>query len=329
VIETEINSEPTDAAPPATAAGSWSAAVQAYLVPTAGAVVAAVLAWAYAPELRWLWETWGRDPNYSHGYLVIPMAALVFWRRRGRGSTTTPPWQWGWLLLAVTLTARNYCHEQGHQWAETVTLLPALGALALTLGGWGLFRRAWPAIAYLLFMVPLPARLNALLAQPLQTLATDASTALLRLSGVWVIAEGNVIYVGRQPLNVADACNGLSMLMCLLATVAATVLLVPMSVWVRAVLVVSAVPIALASNVLRIAATAWCVQRLGAESGARIGHDLAGWLMMPMALLLVGLELGLLAWLVREEEVVLQPLLLGRPIRKNREGRPGPGPGVA
>ena len=63
-------------------------------------------------------------------------------------------------------------------------------------------------------------------------------------------------------------------------------------------LLASIVPIALASNILRITATAWCYHLFGAEVGGHFAHDAAGWLMMPVALILVGLELGLLSWLI-------------------------------
>ena len=101
-----------------------------------------------------------------------------------------------------------------------------------------------------------------------------------------------MIMVGNERLEVAAACNGLSMLMSLAATVAATASLVPMANWKRILLLPSIIPIALGSNVLRIAATAWCYYQFGAEVGSKYAHDLAGWLMMPMAMLLVGLELA-------------------------------------
>jgi exosortase len=116
--------------------------------------------------------------------------------------------------------------------------------------------------------------------------------------------EGNVIMVGNQRLEVAVACNGLSMLMSLAATVAATASLVPMANWKRLLLLPSIIPIALASNVLRIAATAWCYYQFGAEVGSKYAHDLAGWLMMPMAMLLVALELGIMSWLIIESDEV-------------------------
>jgi exosortase len=240
------------------------------------------------------------------------------------------PWWPAWGGLVLTLLARGLFHLWGNQWGEVATLLPALACLTLTFGGWGLFRRAWPAIAYLVFMMPLPAKVDNAVALPLQMLATSASVGVLQLTGLWVIAEGNVINVGADRLEVATACNGLSMLETLAATVTAMILLLPVRRWKQLVLLASAVPIALASNVARIAATAWCYQKYGAVAGERFAHDAAGWLMMPLALAAVGLELLLLNWVVVEEETVEEPSLLGRPIARGRtpaRGRPArPGP---
>ena len=158
-------------------------------------------------------------------------------------------------------------------------------------------------------MFPLPPRINELLALPLQTLATRGSNQLLGMTGLWVIAEGNVLFINDQPLEVAEACNGLSMLMTLAATVVAAILLVPMSPWKRVVAALSAVPIALGCNILRIMMTAWCYQKYGAKIGGPFAHTLAGWLMMPMALVFVGLELAILSWMVVEEEESIGPVM--------------------
>ena len=288
------------------------------------AVLAAVVVWSFWPEVRELWSDWGRDPNYSHGYLIPIVALAAFWRRgRLAACRSTRPRYWAWPLLGLVLLTRAYFYERGNQWAETVTLLPALLCLALARGGWGMLRRAWAPVAYLVFMIPLPGAINDTVAAPLQSLATQASAGAMRLLGMWVIVDGNVIYVGSHPLFVAEACNGLSMLMSLAATVAAMILLVPMSNWVRGVLALSAVPVALLSNMIRITATGWCYERFGGEAGARIAHDAAGWLMMPTALALVGLEMAVLNWLFVEEEAVeAPPMILGKPIARHRERLP-------
>jgi exosortase len=274
------------------------------------AIVAIVLGWAYAPNLRSLVATWNQEPNYSHGFLVVPVALVIAWRRwvEKEPPAIASSW-WGWAGLAGMLVVRAVCYERGGDWTETATLLPVIACLTLAAGGWPLLRRTWPAIAFLVFMLPLPPAVNSILAQPLQRVATTWSTALLKLSGLWVVAEGNVILVGGEQLEVAAACNGLSMLMCLAATVAAMTVLLPIALWKRVVLFLSIIPIALISNVLRIWATAWCYHLYGGEIGGHYAHDAAGWLMMPVALVLVALELGLLSWLIVEVE----ELPAGRP----------------
>jgi exosortase len=284
-------------------------------------IVTISVALVYSHELRWLIDTWIRDPNYSHGFLVFPVALFILWRRLRAvdgGPTRSRPVWWAWLLIIGLLVGRAFLYELGNEWSEAFTLWILIPCLILTLGGWALIRRAWPAVVFLGFMFPLPARLNETLAQPLQALATSASSGLLRITGLWTIVEGNVIIVDNHTLEVAEACNGLSMLMTLAATVAAMTMLFPVVPWRRVVLLVSIVPVALLSNVLRIVVTAWCYHRFGPEVGGRFAHDMAGWLMMPLALVLTGLELFVLNFLIVEEEVEIKPTLLGRPIAKSK-----------
>ncbi len=146
-------------------------------------------------------------------------------------------------------------------------------------------------------------------------MATLGSVALLQLFGLPVMAEGNVIIIGATPLEVARACNGLSMLLSFVTLIAATVILVQRPALERAILLLSAIPIALVSNILRISATALCYHRLGQATGDKVAHDLAGWMMMPLALFLVWLELRVLSWIFVEVEEIDPRALLG-----NRRG---------
>jgi exosortase len=282
-------------------------------------VVSIALLLAYAAEFAWFWEIWSSDPNYSHGYFVIPVALWILSRRlkdteKESWSRGSWPWHPGWLILIAVLVARAFFHQHGYRWSDSATLIPVIACLVLTLGGWELLRRVWPAVVFLFFMMPLPNKVNDLLAQPLQSIATHASVSLLKDSGLWVLNEGNVIYLGKEPIFVAEACNGLSMLMTLAATLAAAMFLFSIPLWMRALLGLSIVPIALASNILRIFATAWCFQKFGGETGGRIAHDAAGWLMMPLALAMALFEVKLLSWLVVEDNHEVPPTLLGRPI---------------
>jgi exosortase len=280
---------------------------------------ALVLALAYAPNLGELGRVWRVDDNYQHGFLVIPIALFILWRRMVEIPWAEPrevastSW-WGWGLLAAILVVRAFAYEWSFQWMETATILPAIACLTWAFGGWPLLYRAGPAILFLVFMLPLPLAVNGMVALPLQTLAATGSSVLLQLSGFWVIREGNVLNLttpfGMRQLDVALACSGLKMLMTLAATVTATIMLLPLPRWKRLVLLANAVPIALVSNMTRIVATGWCYYYIEGKTAVRLlfwsqtglhwAHDILGLMMMPLALILVGLELKILSWLVPE-----------------------------
>src|SRR5258707_9276687 len=83
--------------------------------------VAGLIGWAFAPEWRGLYETWVRDPNYSHGFLVVPLALAILWRRLrmkvpAEEALELKPWRPAWGILALILVARGVLHERGNQW---------------------------------------------------------------------------------------------------------------------------------------------------------------------------------------------------------------------
>ena len=285
------------------------------------ALVVVALGWAYAPGFAALIAQWSNDPNFSYGFLVAPIAVLIFWSRRGLldRSKLRPRW-WGFLPLLTVLAARYPLYEWNEQYVETATIPLAIAGLMLALGGWHLLRVALPAVVFLFFLLPLPPSLNQLLAGPLQRVATAGSVTTLQLLGMPVLAEGNVILIGDNPLEVARACNGLSMLLSFVTLITAMVILVNRTVLERAVLLLSVVPIALVSNIIRITFTALAYHWFGHEVGDNAAHALGGWLMMPLALVMVWMELALMSWLVVEVEEVDPAGLI-------RRGPPaGPGP---
>jgi exosortase len=268
----------------------------------------AALTIAYGPDLAQLARIWRDEPDYSHGFLV-PLVAFFIARRRLIGGTVDAKASWlGLALLAAILAARAYFFGQGEFWLATATFIPAVAAVTLAVGGLPLLRRLWPAIAFLAFMLTVPAGVQERLSRPLQRIASISSGKILRLVGIWVVDEGNVLDLGDERLEVATACNGLAMLTSLAAAVAAIVLLLPISLSKRIVLLISALPIAVACNILRITATAFAYQRFGPADGGKFAHDVAGFLMMPLALVLIGLEMAWVSWIVRSAPVAHEPL---------------------
>ena len=106
----------------------------------------------------------------------------------------------------------------------------------------------------------------------------------------------------EQEINIVEACSGLRMLVIFFALATAVVLLIRRPLWQKISIVASALGIALVVNVLRITATGVLFETVGSEWARAVFHDLAGWLMMPVALVFLGLELKLLTHLILEPD---------------------------
>jgi exosortase len=264
-------------------------------------LAAAALVWAFWSSLADMASRWSHDPQYAHGYLVPGFAAVLLWLRRDRLATgrLEPSW-WGVPLLAAGLLlwlGGAYFH---YVWIDAVSFLPCLAGLWLLIGGKTGWRWGWPAIAFLAFMVPLPYRFSLMMAGPLQRLATLASTFVMQTLGMPAVADGNVILLNEVEVNVVEACSGLRMLVVFFAFATAVALIVKRPLWEKLLLVASAIPIALVVNVLRITATGVLFETVNGQVAKLVFHDLAGWLMMPLALVILGLELQFLKRLVIE-----------------------------
>lgn len=265
------------------------------------AALAVVLLWAFAPTLGELAHRWSEDPQYSHGYLVPAFAIVLLWLRRDRcaGITPSSSW-WGLLLLGMGVALRFAGDYIFLDWLDALALLPCITGLTVLVGGMPALRWAWPAIAFLGFMIPLPFGLEVALAHPLQRVATVASTYALQTLGFPALSAGNVVAINETRMGVVEACSGLSMLVIFFALSTAFSVLAPRPLWQKLVLAASAVPIALIANITRITVTGVMHETVGHKAADLVFHDLAGWLMMPFALILLWLELKALGRLVVE-----------------------------
>jgi exosortase len=280
-------------------------------------LVGGCLLWALWPALGAMADRWARDPRYAHGYFVPMFALALLWMRRSRLEGTVPrPSAWGLAALAMGAALQlvgGYYYEvsrtSGVAWIEGLSLLPYLVGVVLLLGGWGFLRWAWPSIAFLAFMVPLPTRIELALGPPLQFLATTASTYLLQTLGFMAFAEGNVIHLGAAQIGVVEACSGLSMLMTFIALSTAVALVVRRPLVDRLVLVASAVPVALLANIARITLTGVLHETVGGQIPSTFYHDLAGWVMIPLALVLYWIEIVILCRLLIEIRHEAPPVL--------------------
>jgi exosortase len=143
-------------------------------------------------------------------------------------------------------------------------------------------------------MAPLPFRFEQLLSWPLQRFATIASCWVLQSVGQPAVAEGNVIHINDindTVLEVAQACSGLRMFVAFFALSAAFAIVSQCRPWQKAIVLLSAPPIAILSNVARVTVTGLLHNGFGSEAARVFTHDVAGWAMIPFAVALLALEM--------------------------------------
>lgn len=254
------------------------------------------LLWAYWPALDTMWRRWGSDPQYSHGYLVPIFAGILLWMRRA----TLPGFDsrrraWGAVMLAIALAIRLGGGFFYFEFLDHSSLVLAICGLVLMCFGWGIFRWALPAVLFLMLMIPMPHTIEIFARKPLRRFGTVASSYLLQSLGFNAFPRGNTIELDNSEVGVAEACSGLRMLMIFVALAVAIALVSRRPMWERVLIVLSSVPIALISNILRIVITAILHEKVGGEIGDKFGHDFAGWMMMPTGLILLGIESWILA----------------------------------
>ena len=246
----------------------------------------------------WFWE----NPKYSHGWLVPVFTVILLWMRHEPFGPVTLSARWsGLALLAGGLGLRLLTTYSPSKVPEMDSFVPSVAGVFLLVGGWKMIRWAGPAIAFLIFMFPLPGFLDTELLAPLQRLATTSSTYCLQTIGIPTYNEGNRIVIGEVQLGVVEACSGLRMLTIFVALAVAITLVTDRPWWERIVTILSAVPIALAVNIVRITVTGILHLTAGPELAEMVFHDLAGWFMMPMALGLLYVEFQILSHLIIEE----------------------------
>jgi exosortase len=261
--------------------------------------------WAFWPTLGWLVRTWMTQPDYSHGFLVPLVGIWLLWVRRGSCPVEDARWNWTALVLilaSVGLRAAGaaFYVEAVDGWALVVWIA---GVVALTCG-WKMTRWAAPAIVFLLFMVPLPFRLEHSLSQPLQQIATRGSVFVLETLGQPAFAEGNSILIHEHVLEVERACAGLRIFVGIIAVAFAAAVVSRRSRVERSILLLSAIPVALAANVARIVITALFFSYGPATFARSFAHDGAGWLMVPLALILIGLVKWYLSRLIVDRQSI-------------------------
>jgi len=259
------------------------------------AALIVVLVFAFRDAVINMWKNWGKE-EYNHCYLIPFVAAfMIATRSRELGAVRwsgSPSGLWlvalGFLFNAFGVLSSVFTISQ-------IGFIVAIWGCFVAVWGWPAVRAIWPALAYLVFLVPLPNFLQVKLTAGLQLVSTQIGVAVVRLAQVPVYVEGNVIDLGIYQLAVAEACSGLRYLFPLMSFGFLCAALFRAPPWQRVVVFLSSVPLTVLMNSVRIGIISILVSYYGVEQAEGFLHDFEGWVVFMACVAILFLEMFIMA----------------------------------
>ncbi|MBA5867058.1 MAG: VPLPA-CTERM-specific exosortase XrtD [Nitrospira sp. CR1.3] len=268
-----------------------------------------LLGFLYFDSLSFLLRQWVGSEDYSHGLFVPFVSGFLMWQSRSRviaGGVTQP---WLGIIVMVGGLVLSWIGELGTIYVVShVSLwLIVVGLIVTLIGVSGTKAIAFPLL-YLLTAIPLPVFLYAALSAQLQLMSSALGVWSLQAVGVTAFREGNVIDLGPVQLQVAEACSGVRYLLPLTSLALLCAYLFKDSMWKRALVVLSSLPISILINGFRIGMIGVLVETYGEGAAEGFYHFFEGWVLFMASLGLLVLEMSLLARIGARGE---RPSLLG------------------
>jgi exosortase len=243
----------------------------------------------YAPVLYALVKNWNSDADMGHGFFVPIIAGYIAWQKRAQVAATPAQPNW-WGLPIVLYGALQLCiATMGAELftARTAFLISLVG-MVLLLGGTRYLKIFAFPLFLLLFMIPIPAIIYNRITLPLQMIASESAEKALSLLQIPVLREGNVLELPDQTLNVVEACSGIRSLLSLSFLSLVFGYFFEKRTWLRVVLFLSTIPIAIVANAARVTLTG-ILAETKPELAEGFFHAMSGWIIFMVALAILAL----------------------------------------
>ncbi len=259
-----------------------------------GGILLSIL--TFGPALSELVQRWDRQQEYSHGFLIPVVTIWLLWTRRDalRANVGQPIW-FGLILIVVASTLNVTGELSGIFIFSRIGFVVALLGIVLSVGGYSLLRVVFIPVAFLLFAIPLPGFVDAELTLRLQLISSELGAFFIRLLGIPVYLDGNIIDMGSYKLQVVEACSGLRYLYPFISLSVLAAYLFHVPLWQRLLVIVSSIPIAVGMNGFRIGLVGALVDRWGAQMADGALHLFEGWVIFLACAGILTMEMYFLA----------------------------------
>ncbi len=273
----------------------------------------AMLGYVFQDGLAYMVEAWDRE-EYSHGYMIPLVAMYLIWQKQERFAASSGQGSWlGFSMLILSLIV-FLMGELGSLFILIqYGFLLALYGLIITVFGLRSALVIWAALAYLIFMIPLPNFIYANLSSQLQLISSSLGVFVIRLFDITVYLEGNVIDLGVYQLQVVEACSGLRYLFPLMSFGFLIAYLFQGPVWQRAFLFLSTIPITVLMNSFRIGVIGVTVEYWGIEMAEGFLHDFEGWVIFMGCLGVLVIEMLIFHRFAKTDKKLIDRLDLDLP----------------
>jgi exosortase len=275
--------------------------------------IVVAISFAYATVLVKLSRDWWTDENYSHGLLIPFIIGYIVWIQRDKlaSADVKPSTLWGSAAVVFALFALWAGVAGAELYTQRMSLILILAGTILYFWGGQLLKLLWVPLALLFLAMPIPTIIFNKIAFPLQLFASKCAVWSMRTWGIPVLRQGNVIEL--KPLNsfqtkkleVVEACSGIRSLMTLItlavvfayfthpsgkgteASKSPLGFLKSYGFWRSSILVLSAVPIAILTNALRVSGTGVLAHYYGTEVADGFFHSFSGWAIYVVAFVML------------------------------------------
>jgi exosortase D (VPLPA-CTERM-specific) len=254
-----------------------------------------VFAAIFQNTLSSVYQNW-QSEEYSHGFLIPLISAFLLWQKRDILDRTafTGSW-WGVVLVVLGVGIFFLGTLATISTVDAYAMVIVIAGCLLAVMGWKAFRLAWAPVALLFLVLPIPFFVHANLSSQLQLISSRIGVEVIRLFGISVFLEGNVIDLGAMKLQVVEACSGLRYLFPLMTLGVIVACFFKGKPWQRWLLFLSTIPITVFMNSFRIGVIGVLVDGWGTEQAEGFLHDFEGWVIFMACFALLFLEMWVLA----------------------------------
>jgi len=244
-------------------------------------------------DMEYRWRT---QEEYGYGYIIPFISIFLVWQRKNSlmESEFNPTYRAVPVLIVSGILYFMGEVSTTHTLSQYALVLTILGLIYGFLG-WDKFRIVAIPLALMFLMIPLPPFIYNNLSGKLQLISSELGVDVIRLFGISVLLEGNVIDLGVFKLQVVEACSGLRYLFPLVSLSFVAAYLYKVETWKRILVFLSSIPITVIMNSFRIGVIGVLVEYYGIEQAEGFLHDFEGWIIFMTCMGILFIEMAILA----------------------------------